>query len=102
MGNVRVGAAILLFSLLLVGCQRSNGPSQAALGLMAKADAVDGTVDHVISKCVICNLGMEGRQEHSAKYGEYSVRLCSQGCNEAFSRDPEKALSRLSFPKRKE
>ncbi|MBP1598907.1 MAG: hypothetical protein H6Q05_4284 [Acidobacteria bacterium] len=76
-------------------------PSPAAIAVLAKADAADGTVDKVVSKCVTCMLGMDGNPENSAAYGEYSVHLCSKDCRETFVKDPEKALLALKFPEEK-
>ncbi len=101
----------LLFACLAVGCgtakapdaQQKQGlaasPGAASLAILAKADASDGNVDNVISKCVTCRLGMDGSPEHTVNYGGYAVHLCSEDCKKAFSADPEKALQALSFPK---
>ncbi len=70
-------------------------PSEAALAALARADAADGTVDKVVSKCVMCSLSMDGSPEHAASYGGYSVHLCSAECYEAFLKDPEGALRAL-------
>jgi len=98
-------AAFGLFSAFLVaGCSRSeapagpatdpiaNTPSAAALAILAKADAADGTVDKVVSKCLVCVLEMEGKPEHSTAYGEYTLHLCSAYCKESFTKEPEKTL----------
>ncbi len=76
-------------------------PSAASLAILAKADARDGSVDKVVSKCVTCRLVMEGSPEYSVNYGGYAVHLCSEECKKAFSEDPEKALQALSFPEEK-
>jgi YHS domain-containing protein len=76
-------------------------PSAASLAILAKADASDGSVDKVVSRCVTCRLVMEGKPEYSVNYGGYAVHLCSEECKKAFSENPEKALQALTFPEEK-
>jgi YHS domain-containing protein len=110
--RVEVFLLLSLFSTCMaVGCgtakapdaQQKQGlaasPGAASVAILAKADASDGNVDNVISKCVSCRLGMDGSPEHAVNYGGYAVHLCSEDCKKAFSADPEKALQALSFPK---
>jgi hypothetical protein len=106
-------AAFLLCAILLTGCGKTEEPSTspvstnqsdsaaAVLTALAKADAADGTVDKVVSKCVTCKLGMEGKPEFATTWGDYTVRLCSAECKETFTKDPEKALLALKFPEEK-
>lgn len=108
-----VRALCFVCVLLLTGCGRTEAPSTpissasqgdrsaAVLAAVAKADAADGTVDKVVSKCVTCMLGMEGKPEFAAAWGEYTVHLCSAECRETFTKDPEKALLALKFPDEK-
>ena len=80
--------------LLIAGCSKEagasgasgagNAPAPAPAGpeLMAKlgkADAVDGKVDKIVSKCAGCALGMDGKADHAVKVGEYTLHLCD-GC----------------------
>ena len=46
-------------------------------------------------------LGMEGKPEHAASWGEYTVHSCSAHCKETFVKDPDKALLALEFPEEK-
>jgi hypothetical protein len=73
-------------------------PSAAALAVLAKADAADGKADKVVSKCLTCMLGMEGRPENAATYGKFTLHFCSTTCKEKFLKDPEKAVLALKFP----
>jgi YHS domain-containing protein len=111
------GTSIMLLSLLVtylaVGCGTGKAPETtqkrgltdppgaASLAILAKADASDGSVDKVVSKCVTCQLGMDGKPEYSVNYGGYAVHLCSEECRKTFSGDPEKALQALGFPEEK-
>lgn len=110
---ISVPASCLVCAFLLMGCSKTevpattknsasqSGPGAATLAVLAKADAADGTVDKVVSKCVTCMLGMEGKPEFAAAWGEYTVHLCSAECKETFTKDPEKALLALKFPEEK-
>jgi hypothetical protein len=62
---------------------------------LAAADAADGKTDHVIEKCVSCNLQMAGKPEFTATVADYRVQLCSAGCKRAFESDPGKLLLAL-------
>lgn len=98
-----------LVIVALVGCEgktpaekpaekASGTPTAAALTVLAKADAVDGTTDKVVGKCLTCSLGMDGKAEHAATYGEYTLHLCKDGCKKNFEADPEKALASVKIP----
>jgi len=65
---------------------------------LALADASDGVVDHVVSRCPGCGLAMEGSQEQAVQWGGYEIRFCSAGCKESFEADPEAMLLALSIP----
>ena len=55
--------------------------------ILARADAVDGTEDKVISQCAGCALNMEGTSEHALEVGEYEMHFCSDGCKKPFAED---------------
>jgi hypothetical protein len=95
------GKAIMLVSVLAaglaIGCgaqkapeapkkhSLADPPSAESLAMLAKADAADGKVDKVVSKCLTCRLAMEGSPEHSLNYGGYVLHFCSEECKKAFS-----------------
>ena len=62
---------------------------------LASADASDGTVDHVVTNCAGCGLGMSGDSSHSTQIGEYELHLCSGSCLDSFVSDPVAVLERL-------
>jgi hypothetical protein len=62
---------------------------------LASADAADGKVDHVIEKCILCDLHMSGKPQLAVPVGDYSAHLCSAACQKAFANDPAKALLAL-------
>jgi len=109
----KVIATLGLWSALLwTGCTRTEAPvaakdtsrpapGAAAMAVLAKADAADGTVDKIVSKCVMCGLEMKGNPGHAVTLGEYKVHSCSAACAEAFGKDPEPALLALKIPEEK-
>jgi YHS domain-containing protein len=102
----------LLSACLILGCAGGKTSSvadnsvkaaelgAAALTTLAKADAADGKVDKIVSRCLTCMLGMEGRPENAATYGGFTLHFCSTSCKEAFLSDPEKAVLALKFPEK--
>ena len=70
-------------------------PSAAVVAVLAKADAVDGTIDKVVHRCAGCALGMDGMAKHSMKVGGYTMHFCKEGCLAMFSDDTEKAILAL-------
>jgi hypothetical protein len=103
--ELKYGKAIMLLGLLAAGLATGCGaqrapeapkkhsladpPSAESLAALAKADAADGKVDKVVSKCITCRLAMEGSPEHSVDYGGYTLHFCSEECKKAFSENPE-------------
>jgi hypothetical protein len=62
---------------------------------LAAADAKDGAVDQVVTKCSGCSLMMNGKKEHSLQVGDYVLQLCSGACKEYFAKDLEGNLEQL-------
>ncbi|GEM_PF-977082 len=71
----------------------------AVQAVLAQADAADGTVDHVVSKCVGCGLAMEGTAEHALKVGGDELHFCSEDCKHRFAGNAADALLALEIPK---
>ena len=76
--------------------------SQAALSLLEEADAMDGKTDHVIGKCYVCGLGMDGSDKFAVKVQDYTAHLCSAGCQHEFEASTEKIVLETKIPKAKE
>ena len=53
--------------------------------VLAKADALDGQSDKIVSLCASCALGMDGSKEHQLHVGEYTMYFCRDDCQQAFS-----------------
>ena len=90
--------------LPLLGCAAEEPPAPAPdAGLvqaaLAKADAVDGTEDRVVSACLTCNLGMSGDEAHASELEGYTFHLCSEHCLKRFEEDKTKALLAARLPK---
>lgn len=62
---------------------------------LAKADAVDGKADKVVSKCAGCSLGMDGVPAHALTVGDYTMHFCKAGCLAPFKADPAKEIAAL-------
>jgi hypothetical protein len=67
----------------------------ATLVALAAADAMDGEVDHIVSKCPGCSLLMGGKAEHSLALEDYSLHFCSATCREHFNADAAAGLAGL-------
>ncbi len=52
---------------------------------LAAADKLDGSEDHVIGKCYVCRLGMDGKPELTVKVGDYTANLCKEHCRDHFA-----------------
>jgi len=65
---------------------------------LAAADAFDGTVDKIVSKCPSCALAMDGLAEHTLEVAGYKLRFCSAHCRESFAKDTTKAILALNIP----
>jgi hypothetical protein len=66
--------------------------------VLAKADALDGQSDKIVSRCASCALGMDGSKEHSLHVGEYTMYFCRDDCEQAFSKDVATSVLGLKVP----
>jgi YHS domain-containing protein len=66
---------------------------------LAKADAFDGTVDKVVSKCPACGLAMDGKSENALEVSGYKLHFCTNLCKEGYEKDPAKAVLAMKIPK---
>jgi hypothetical protein len=78
----------------------SVGPviSMAALSRLEQADKVDGVTDHVIGKCYVCSLGMDGSEKFAVKVQGYTAHLCSQSCQKEFEESADKIVLGTEIP----
>jgi len=114
--RLAVWPALALIALLGWGCGRGTGEPAAEEELgqqaaaveesvrpdveakLARADAFDGAVDRVVSRCAACGLAMDGSTDHTLQYGGYELRFCSPGCKQIFEADPEAGILALIIP----
>ncbi len=89
----------------VVGCDKKEeqtptdpGSTEAVVAKLAKADAVDGKTDKVISKCAACALSMDGSAEHALTLHEYKMHFCSAGCKTKFEKEGDKAIMSMKMP----
>ncbi|MFO0939691.1 MAG: hypothetical protein U0930_02875 [Pirellulales bacterium] len=66
---------------------------------LQQADQLDGKEDHVIGKCYVCGLGMDGKADHSAEFEGYTAHLCSDMCCKHFKENAEKVITETDVPK---
>lgn len=97
---------VALLALSLAACRRdaardaADAPKPAASltpeqldAVLATADAADGTVDHVVSKCAGCRLGMDGRADHAVSAHGYQLHFCSDDCKARSSKDIDATIT---------
>lgn len=65
---------------------------------LAAADALDGNVDKVVSKCPSCGLIMDGTSEQALQTSGYTLHFCSEDCKTRFDEDATKAILALNIP----
>ena len=106
-----VAFATLFATVPFLGCDakkevpsvvvESKGPtlSQATLTRLEEADLLDGKADHVVGKCYVCSLGMDGSEKHAAKIGDYTAHLCSKFCKQEFEKSSEQIVLSTEIPK---
>jgi hypothetical protein len=82
----------------LVATSDSPSISAAALTLLEEADKLDGKSDHIISKCYVCSLGMDGSEKHTTKLGDYTAHLCSKSCQQEFEKSAEQIVLSTKIP----
>ncbi len=77
----------------------TNPPNKVELRfVLAKADQVDGTEDHVVSKCPGCALAMDGNEDHSLEVEDYELHFCSDRCRDGFTENTAEAVMALKVP----
>ncbi|MCP4592089.1 MAG: hypothetical protein GY842_15250 [bacterium] len=69
-------------------------------GKLAGADAIDGTMDKVVTRCASCRLSMDGSSENLLKVAGYSMHFCTAGCKERFAADTAKLILAMEYPEK--
>ena len=83
---------------LSAGCERKPVDPKAVEAKLAEADAIDGKVDKVVSKCAGCGLDMDGKKEHVITTSGYTLQFCSEGCKSEFEKDPGRSVMAMKIP----
>ncbi|MFG0288277.1 MAG: hypothetical protein ACF8CQ_08885 [Rhodopirellula sp. JB044] len=106
----RFCGVVMLGMIALAGCDDSSQhlqiasatdgppPSQEILAALASADKLDGQEDHVIGKCYVCQLSMDGKSELTAEAHGYTACMCSSFCRDHFTSDPDDVISNTTIP----
>ena len=72
--------------------------STATLSRLEEADKADGVSDHVIGKCYVCGLGMDGSEKFAVKVQGYTAHLCSHSCQKEFEESADKIVLGTEIP----
>lgn len=99
-------ALICVTTALLTGCEsKKNEPTPsnpksapAVAAVLAKADALDGKIDKIVTRCAGCALGMDGKADYELEVGEYKMHFCKSGCKDRFAQNPDKEILALKIP----
>jgi len=79
----------------------ADAPAAGASAVEAKlaaADALDGKVDKIVTRCGGCKLGMDGKAELAFETHGYTMHFCTPDCRERFAKDTEKEVLALTIP----
>jgi len=69
-----------------------------ATALLVAADKFDGKEDKIIARCASCALGMDGKEEHSLEFMDYTFHFCNADCQKRFGKDIAKSVLELKIP----
>ena len=72
--------------------------STVALSRLEEADKLDGKPDHVVGKCYVCSLGMDGSEKFAVNVDGYSCHLCSKSCQQDFEKSTEEIILSTNVP----
>ena len=98
-GGLCIGViTVTMMAAGITGCQSKPPDPQAVADKLAKADAADGAVDKVVSKCAGCGLAMNGKKEITATTAGYTLHFCSESCKRQFEKDPARAVMAMKIP----
>jgi YHS domain-containing protein len=116
-----LGWTCLGLAVLLVGCgggettpeeessttgsqpaDEAAADAEAIATKLAAADALDGNVDQIVTRCASCALLMDGKKDHAVEYEGYTLYFCREGCKERFEKDMEGMLVALEIPEQSE
>ena len=107
----RFNAMAFIALLFIFGCEAkkieksvpdlnsSQTLSDAAMLRLDEADKLDGTADHVVGKCYVCSLGMDGSEKFAVQADGYTCRLCSKSCQREFEKSKEDIILSTNVPK---
>ncbi len=78
--------------------QKPAAGATAVVAKLAAADALDGKVDKIVTRCGGCKLGMDGKAELAFETHGYKMLFCNPGCKKRFAEDTEKEVLALTIP----
>lgn len=96
-----IGALVAIPLFLQTGCKKDDTVNKGdVLAKLAKADAIDGSTDKVVTKCGGCALRMDGSDKHAINVSGYTMHFCSAKCKTEFSKDTIQSVMALTIPKK--
>jgi hypothetical protein len=108
--SVRFAILNLITLAAMLGCSpkleqktatpTSNGlfVSAEAISRLEAADKADGVTDHLIGKCYVCGLGMDGSKKFAVKVQDYTAHLCSKACQHKFEESADQIVLSTEIP----
>lgn len=93
--------------LFVTGCSDThvlNEPAQIAVepvnlgSKLSAADKLDGKEDRIVDRCFVCELGMDGSPDHTVRFQDYEVHLCSEHCRSHFKEHAEQVVTQTKIP----
>jgi hypothetical protein len=72
--------------------------SKESVSRLEDADKADGAADHVIGKCYVCGLGMNGSEKFVVKVDGYQAHLCSEACQREFAEHADEIVAKTAIP----
>jgi hypothetical protein len=72
--------------------------SKELVARLEEADKADGAADHVIGKCYVCGLGMNGSEKFVVKVDDYQAHLCSEACQQEFADNADEIVAKTAIP----
>ncbi len=72
--------------------------SKESVARLEMADKADGSADHVIGKCYVCGLGMNGSEKYAVTVDDYQIHLCSEACQQEFAAHADEIVAQVEIP----
>ncbi|MEZ4322555.1 MAG: hypothetical protein R3F61_34125 [Myxococcota bacterium] len=85
----------MLALVLALACNTPAPEAPSHTSVLQKADARDGSEDHVVGQCAGCSLAMSGDPAHAVQHEGYTLHFCSETCKSGFEADVDAGMKRI-------